>query len=150
MKSPIRPTDPDAIETARALTKAATGSLATLDADGHPHVTKIAVAWLDGPVTLVSDLSDHTKHLRADPRMSLLLGDAGAKGDPLNQPRMTLVGRARFVEKALRDAWLDKHPKAKLYIDFTDFHFVRFDVEAIHLNGGFGKAYRLTAADLEG
>ena len=51
-------------------------------------------------------------------------------------------------DDALRAHYLATHPKAKLYIDFADFNFVGFEVEAGHLNGGFGKAFRLTPADL--
>lgn len=147
-QNPIRDTNDEARQLARTLTQEArTGALATLAETGEPHVTRVATAWLDGPVTLVSDLSDHTRHMRRDPRASLLLGEPGAKGDPLTHPRITLVGAARFVEEPLRDAWLAIHPKAKLYIDFADFRFVRLEIGVAHLNGGFGKAFRLTPAD---
>jgi len=47
----------------------------------------------------------------------------------------------------LRDHYLNTHPKAQLYIDFSDFNFVRFEVMTGDLNGGFGKAYHLEASD---
>ncbi|MEO0388343.1 MAG: pyridoxamine 5'-phosphate oxidase family protein [Pseudomonadota bacterium] len=153
MIDPIRPTDAPARAEAQEIAKTARiAALGVLDAGGAPAVSRIAIAWIDGPVTLVSTLSEHTGAILADPRVSLLLGEAGPRGDPLNQARLTLFARAEAApadaRPALRSAWLAKHPKAKLYIDFTDFGFFRFHVTGASLNGGFGKAYRLTPADL--
>ena len=56
---------------------------------------------------------------------------------------------AEFVEKdSQRDHWLKGHPKAALYIDFTDFAFVRLRPVSALLNGGFGRAWRLAPDDL--
>ena len=62
--------------------------------------------------------------------------------------------RASFVDRAdpghadLRARWLADHPKAKLYIDFGDFGFVRLTPLSALMNGCFGRAARLTAQDL--
>lgn len=133
-----------------------TAALGVLGPDGAPVVTKIGIApGPDGaPLTLVSDLSPHTGALRRDPRASVLVEVAVSRGDPLNAPRLTMKTRATFLPRdsaereAARASYLRQNPKAKLYIDFGDFHLVRFTIEEAHLNGGFGKAYRLTAADL--
>lgn len=119
-------------------------------------VTRIAIARdrAGQPLTLISDLSQHTRALAADPRASLLVGEPGPKGDPLTHPRLTLQVNAVFVDRdlaqaeGLRDTYLAQHPKAQLYIDFADFRFVRFTVIEAHLNGGFGKAFSLTPDDL--
>ncbi|MEM7599720.1 MAG: pyridoxamine 5'-phosphate oxidase family protein [Pseudomonadota bacterium] len=155
---PIRPTDDGARALARGLMDDARfGAIAVTDPDTQsPSVTRIAIGTTpDGaPVTLISDLSSHTGALKANPRCSLLLGEPGPKGDPLTHPRITLDCRARFLMKgaagydALRDHYLATHPKSKLYIDFLDFNFVVFEVSDARLNGGFGKAFRLTPADL--
>ena len=155
---PIRPTDDDARALGRNLIDHARfGAIAVTDPDTQsPSVTRIAVGTTpDGaPVTLISDLSSHTTALRANPRCSLLLGEPGPKGDPLTHPRITLDCNAVFLLKgedgydALRDHYLKTHPKSKLYIDFLDFNFVLFDVIDARLNGGFGKAFRLTPTDL--
>ena len=52
------------------------------------------------PLTLISDLSDHTRALKADPRCSILVGEPGPRGDPLTHPRMTLLCTARFTDRA--------------------------------------------------
>ena len=156
--SPIRPTDDEARALACSLLAGARyGALGTLDpATGAPFVSRIALGLTpEGvPLTLVSTLAQHTRALAADPRASLLVGEPGPKGDPLTHPRLTVQARARFVGRqeaehvALRAHYLGTHPKATLYVDFADFAFVVFSVEAASLNGGFGKAYSLSAADL--
>lgn len=154
---PIRPTDDAARATAkRLLREAVTGSLATLDAaTGHPFASLVTVAPdSDGtPLILISRLSGHTANLTADPRAALLIAQAG-KGDPLAHPRITLVVKARPIARArpegarARTRFLSRHPKAALYADFADFGFFALDILRASLNGGFGKAYELTAGDL--
>lgn len=156
--NPIRDTDDEARALARQLIAAARfGAIGVLDpASGAPVVTRIAIGTTPegAPLTLISALAFHTGALRADPRCSLLLGEPGERGDPLTHPRVTLACRADFVPQGsarhdhLRAHYLATHPKAKLYVDFPDFSFVVFGVESAALNGGFGKAFRLTASDL--
>ena len=155
---PIRPTDDAARSLARSLIDGARfGALGVLDPEtGSPMVSRVAVACDPGgiPLMLVSDLSHHTRALRANPAASLLVGEPGGKGDPLTHPRLTIQAGARFVDRsgpdhgALRALWLARHPKAKLYVDFADFGFVRLVPGAAHLNGGFGKAFVLGPDDL--
>lgn len=155
--SPIRPTDDDARRMARDLMAGARfAALGVILPEGQPMVTRVAfgLSPAGAPLTLVSDLASHTGALRQNPACSLLVGEPGEKGDPLTHPRLTLLARAGFVGKsdagyeALAAHYLRDHPKAKLYIDFADFSFAVFKVDQAHLNGGFGKAFRLTATDL--
>jgi putative heme iron utilization protein len=154
---PIRPTDDEARALARGLVDgAAFAALAVLDAGGAPLVTRIGFGTApDGmPISLVSDLSLHTRAMAADPRVSLLVGEPGDRGDPLTHPRLSLQAQANLLGRdqpdhaALAEAWLARHPKAKLYIGFADFRFARFRVTGAFLNGGFGRAFRLTPEDL--
>jgi putative heme iron utilization protein len=149
---PIRPADDAARALARDLCGAARfGALGVIDPEtGGPMVSRVAVLWHGGAaLILVSDLSLHTVALRRDPACSLLVGEPGPKGDPLTHPRLTLMARAGMVDKAaVRADWLARHPKAALYYDFGDFRMWRLQVLHAHLNGGFGKAYRLTATDM--
>ncbi len=152
---PIRPTDDEARALARRLVAtAATAALAVILPDGMPQVSRIAFGR-DGagrPLTLVSDLAQHARAIAADPRVSLMVGEPGARGDPLIHPRLTIQARALPVPEPERPElariWLADHPKAQLYIGFADFRFLRFQVLGALLNGGFGKAFRLTPADL--
>ena len=158
----LRATDDEARALARSiLARSHHAALATLvpaaaGAAPQPMVTRVAIApGADGlPLMLISALSMHAKALRADPCLSLLLGDVVARGDPLAQPRLTLQGRARFLavsgpeRAALRQTWLAHQPKARIYADLPDFSFVALDLTEAFLNGGFGRAYILSAADL--
>jgi putative heme iron utilization protein len=150
---PIRPTDDEARALARSLIEGARfAALGVIDpATGAPMVTRVAlVPGPDGvPLSLISTLSAHTAALAQDPACSLLIGEPGPRGDPLTHPRLTLQARAEPADKAaLRAHYLQHYPKAQLYYDFTDFGVTRFAPVAGHLNGGFGKAYQLAAADL--
>ncbi len=158
MTNPIRPTDAEAIRLSKTLiSDAKFAALSYLDPDsGAPMVSRVAlVAGAKGePLSLMSDLSHHAKALQANPICSLLIGEPGDKGDPLTHPRLSLQAEAAFVRHgdpdhpALAKAFLTKQPKAQLYIGFGDFSLVRFNMLGAHLNGGFGKAYVLSATDL--
>ncbi len=155
VKAPVdpKPAHAEAVADAKRLMRLArTAALATLDpASGAPLTTLIGVASdFDGaPLFLMSTLSRHTGHLAADPRASLLLTDEPERGDPLNHPRITLNGRVQRAQGArVRARYLQRNPKAKLYVDFADFAFFRLDIEAVHFNGGFGRADALTPADI--
>jgi putative heme iron utilization protein len=155
--SPIHPTDNEARQITRDLiVNAQFGSLAVLHPDtGLPHVTRIAIGTTPSGtlLTLISDLSFHTKALRQNPNCSLLLGEPARNGDPLVHPRITIQCKTSFLTRDdpkhvdIRAHYLAGHPKSKLYIDFADFNFVLFNIQSANLNGGFGKAYELTAKD---
>jgi hypothetical protein len=120
-----------------------TATLATLTPDGAPFATLTTVATdYDGaPLLLLSALALHTRHLERDNRLSLLLAQAGGRGDPLTHPRLTLAGAiARTQDPAARARFLRRNPKAQLYADFADFSFWRMEPTIVHVNGGFARA----------
>jgi putative heme iron utilization protein len=155
---PVAAADAEARQLAQALLRDCShAALAWTDpATQTPGISRIAYG-LDPrgfPLTLMSALAPHFAALRAHPDCALMLGDPGAKGDPLTHPRLMLRARARFVaaddpgRAALRAHWLKGHPKAALYVDFADFAFVHLQPLSALLNAGFAKAYRLTPDDL--
>jgi len=156
-KDPFLPVDDEARGLAKRLMRTArSGALATNDAEsGMPFASLVQVGTdLDGsPVILTSQLSVHTRLLEADPRCSLLLSSSG-RGDPLAHPRLTLLAEAERLDresdegKNIRRRYLLQHPKGEVYVDFPDFGFWRLRVSSGSLNGGFGRAYRMTAEDL--
>lgn len=155
--SPINPTNNDARNLSVSLiAQARFCALAVLDpATNYPHVSRIALGTNpNGTVlSLISDLAFHTAALHQNPNCSLLIGEPETKGDPLIHPRITLQCKAQFLSRTQPDFtqtrahYLAQHPKAKLYIDFADFNFVLFTIQSASLNGGFGKAYELTAKE---
>ncbi|HUP61279.1 MAG TPA: DUF2470 domain-containing protein [Thermoanaerobaculia bacterium] len=93
------------------------------------------------PLFLISTMAIHTQNLVADPRASLLVMQSGAGADPLGSPRATLLGNAvriAEVSESLRAAYLERHPSARYWIDFSDFAFFRLDVTDVYFVGGFG------------
>ena len=155
---PVAAADAEARKLARDLVLGAShAALAVVDpSDGTPGISRIAfgLAPEGGFLTLVSALAPHHAALAANPSCALLLGEVGEKGDPLTHPRLMVKARATFIaaddpaRPALRARWLQDHPKAKLYVDFGDFAFVRLMPVSALLNGGFARAYRLSAGDL--
>ena len=155
--SPIRETNEEARRLGRMLLRGARyGSLAVIDTEtGFPAVSRALLGIdLDGvPVILVSDLAAHTAGLRNDPRCSIMTGEIG-KGDPLAHARITVFCNAEPVDRdgpdhaRIRSRFIARHRKAELYVDFADFRFFRLIPSSASLNGGFGKAYILSASDL--
>lgn len=131
---------------ARACRKA---TLATvLAGDGAPYASLVTVA-LDhdlSPILLLSGLSDHSRNIASDPRVSLLFDGTDGHANPQTGPRVTLMGRARRDDDPrLRDRFLARHPGAALYADFADFGFWRVEAERAHFVGGFGRAVWVAA-----
>lgn len=155
--SVLRETDGEARKLARTLLRSARyAAIAVLDpGTGFPFASRVLLGTdIDGvPVILVSGLSTHTRALDADRRASLLTGEPG-KGDPLAYARLTTQCLAEPVERdseihaRIRSRFLNRHAKAKLYIDFPDFRFFRLLPQSASLNGGFGRAYLLEGEDL--
>ncbi len=144
--------DYDPIWAARSLLRAArVGTLATVTAGGQPFASLVTPAvapdlsvWL-----LLSRLSEHTRHLLADPRCAVLVSSAPESINPQTAPRVTVTGVAEPIEDAAaRARFLAVHPYASLYADFGDFGMWRITVKEAMLVGGFARAHRLKAADL--
>lgn len=151
-KDPYQPLTDDARALmADIMDTAQFAALAVVREDGTPSVTRVAFSVDKDrlPVTLISDLSLHTKALRSGRACSLLVGEPGEKGDTLTHPRLTLHCVPQFVTREdagyadLRAWYLERRPKVKLYVDFADFNFVRFEIVDGLLNAGFGKAFRV-------
>jgi heme iron utilization protein len=154
---PVQPADAAALALTRDLLALGHAALAWTDPDsGTPGISRISFARdADaGLLTLISGLAPHFRALRTHPACALMLGEVGEKGDPLTHPRLMIQTRAAFVapddpaRPGMRDRWLQRNPKATVYIDLPDFAFVRLTPVAALLNGGFGRAHRIDPADL--
>lgn len=156
-ENPLRDQKPDEAlafepvgEAKRLLRTIRSGALATLNEAGAPFatLTQLATHYDGSPILLMSLLAAHTRQLERDPRCSLLLAQGG-RGDPLAHPRLTLEGRAaRATDRAARERFLRRNPKASLYADFADFSFWRLEIEGVHVNGGFARAADLRPEEL--
>ena len=98
---------------------------------------------------LLSELSEHTRHLHAEPRCSVLVAGAQADANPQTTPRVTVTGIAEVMnDAALKARYIAVHPYSSLYADFGDFALWRIRPANGLYVGGFGRAARLAAADL--
>ena len=142
---------PSDAELARTLTAGQRqATLCTLTADGYPYgsVVSYAVDGAGAPLMLISELAEHTANARGDDRVSMLIAAAAPRdGDPLGSARLTLLGRLRLADDPAtpRAAYLERHPYAAAYVDFTDFSFWRLEVEKCRFVGGFGHMSWVTA-----
>lgn len=125
-----------------------------------PYASLVLVAcdYDASPIFLISTLAEHTRNLQQDGRVSLLFDGTRGLKEPLTGARVTLMGRAQpSGDPALRRRYLSRHPDAKGYVEFSDFHIYRITVSAAHLVAGFGEIhwiagedYRLDTSGLEG
>jgi hypothetical protein len=148
-----QPAPAPAIEARRLLRAAAAATLATQQ-DGQPFASLVTPAMAPdlAPLLWLSTLSEHTRHLRAEPRCALLVQGPAAGPNPQTAPRVTLTGLAEPVPAAeaaaLKARWLARHPYAALYADFGDFALWRLRIGGALLVGGFARAIRLRQAEL--
>jgi len=134
-----------------------TGTLCTVAKEpaGYPYGSFVTFA-MDGadPVFFISELAEHTKNLRGDPRASLLVAEGG-QDDPLANGRVTLLGPCRKLDagatrESAKRAYLETHPNAGYYIDYKDFAFWRLEVEAVRYIGGYGRMSWVETGDWRG
>ncbi len=133
---------------ARCLVRAASSATLATSAAGQPFASLVTPAAAPDLSVLLwlSTLAEHTRHLAADPRCSLLFQGAATGPNPQTTPRVTLTGLAERVDDpALKARWLARHPYAAMYADFADFGLWRVVPEAALLVGGFARAQRLRA-----
>jgi hypothetical protein len=143
--------DDDAFEARKLLRAARSATLATATDGGQPFASLVIHACAPDLtiLLLISDLSEHTRHLKADPRFSLLAAGAPPDANPQTAPRITVTGLAEPVEDAgLKQRFLAIHPYASLYADFGDFRIWRLQPMAGWFVGGFARATRIRRDDL--
>ena len=123
------------------------GVLATLSArvEGWPFasVTPYAVTEGGEPLFLFSDLAEHTRNVRRDPRASLLIQDSAALADPQSGGRATLLGSVEAITDtdvaAATQRYLETHPHAADYLSLGDFRLYVLRVSHVRYVGGFGE-----------
>lgn len=156
--SPL-PATPDAAGQARRLMRGcdrATLATASVGRDGgdgagwpYPSLVLVAFDHDGSPLLLLSDLADHSRNLKADPRVGLLFDGTAGLAQPLTGARLSVLGRiAPTAEPRHRARFLRRHPDAAFYAGFKDFALYRVTVERAHLVAGFGRIHWLSASEL--
>jgi putative heme iron utilization protein len=143
--------DSDPAWEARKLLRAARGGTLATSLQGQPFASLVTPACAPdlSLLLLLSDLSEHTRHLRAEPRCSVLVAGPAESANPQTAPRCSVTGLAEVVaDAALKARYLAIHPYASLYADFGDFALWRVRPLGGLYVGGFARAARLHVADL--
>ncbi|HKW53960.1 MAG TPA: DUF2470 domain-containing protein [Stellaceae bacterium] len=137
--------------TARRLMRSVDRATLATSQDGCPYASLVLTA-LDhdaSPLLLLSDLAEHSKNLKREPRASLLFDGTAGRDDPLTGARVTVLGEAKPVDDArLLTRFTARHPSAAGYAGFADFHLYRLDIARAHLVAGFGRIHAIAAAAL--
>jgi putative heme iron utilization protein len=136
---------------ARKLLRGARAATLATSLSGQPFASLVTPATTPdlAVLLLLSDLSEHTRHLRAEPRCALLVAGVPQAANPQTAPRTTVTGLAeRIDDAALKARYLTVHPYAALYADFGDFGLWCIRPMGGLFVGGFARAARLRLADL--
>lgn len=149
---PETPGSPPAAIARRVMRQADRAVLSTLQPpEAWPYASLVLTA-LDAdatPLLLISALAQHTRNLAADPRVALLFDGTAGFAQPLEGPRVTVLGRAEPTGLPRHRArYLARHPDAELYAGFGDFALYRVVPVRAHLVAGFGAIHWLGAAEV--
>lgn len=126
-------------------------ALGTIAPDGAPHVSLVMLATAPdaSPLLFISRLAEHTRHIEADARVSLLVDATEGLTTPLAGERATVCGRAvPCDDAALLDRYVRYHPDAAEYRQFGDFRLWRVQVTRAHLVAGFGRIAWVDGSEL--
>jgi putative heme iron utilization protein len=145
-----------ATEARRWLLQATAATLCTraaeAEVEGWPFGSLVPFA-LDGdgtPLVLLSEIAQHTKNLRRDPRVSLFVADPAPPADAQASWRITVLGRARPIgEGELEEAharYCERVPSAPGYFGTHDFTYFAIVPVRVRVIAGFG-AIRWLPAD---
>ncbi|MGY0195967.1 pyridoxamine 5'-phosphate oxidase family protein [Leptothrix sp. BB-4] len=140
-------------------------ALGTLDEAGAPSLSMVPFAVLIGHadevggelalILHVSELAAHTRQMRQEPRVALLVtASEDAADTPQALPRVSLSATASFVEPGTdrharaSAAYLARFPQSELMTQLPDFQFVALMPTAVRHVAGFGAARSVDPADL--
>lgn len=149
------PTHAERVRTLISLTSIATLSTISRKHAGFPFGSLMPFAPDSSgrPTFLISNMAMHTQNLKADPRCSLFIGQAGADGDALGAARATIIGNAEPVSESdvagVRERYLARHENSRYWVDFSDFSFFRLQPIDLYYVGGFGVMGWVEAHDYE-
>jgi heme oxygenase (biliverdin-IX-beta and delta-forming) len=135
---------------ARRLLEIDRAALATLAADGAPYGSVVLVAPDERrrPLLLLSDLAEHTKNLKRDPRAALLFDGTSGLAEPLAGSRLTVMGRIAAAPEAALAHYVARHPAAAAWTQMADFRLYRLEPARAHLVAGFGRIAWLEVREL--
>lgn len=141
----------DAAWAAIKLLRASRAATIATVSDGQPFASLITPGSAPDRslLMLLSGLSPHTRHLRAEKRCSVMVMGAATSPNPQTAPRLSLSGTATpEPDPALKARWIALHPYAAFYAGLGDFQLWRFQGDTGQFVGGFASAHRFGPAQL--
>lgn len=127
------------------------GVLCTLSRkfNGHPFgsIAPYLVDHDGSLLILISTLAEHTRNIKYDCRVSLIVHDQNNL-DIQSQGRVTVVGEARQVmdKSRLGVRYLRHFPEAGYYFSMRDFSFYRIMPQTLRYIGSFGRIHWVAAS----
>jgi putative heme iron utilization protein len=122
-------------------------STLSLDVPGYPFGSVVPYC-ADGtgrPVIYISHIAQHTKNIKADPRVSLTIVESHSGDDEVqSRGRLTLIGDAAPVQQGERrtaERYFRHVPESRQYDQTHDFAFYRIDLVRLRFIGGFGQIH---------
>lgn len=131
--------------------------LATIDEDGFPNLSTLPFVWHEDAFwVLMSDLAPHTRQVKQNPTVELmLLEDEGQTSNIYNRARVTWRADVTRIERSdqraqdLFDALRARHGKIlDVLVQLPDFHLHRMVPGAGRLVNGFGRAFKIDGFEL--
>lgn len=129
-----------------------TGVLSTqsLSIKGYPFGS-VTPYWMteEGEIILyASDIAQHSRNMKADPKVSLCVFDA-EKDDSQANARVTILGEASVIGTECKEAedYYRLYPQALGYKNAHDFQFYRIVPTRVRYIGGFGEIHWFKAED---
>lgn len=126
--------------------------------EGAPFVSLTTTAPADDFSAFwlhLSRLAFHTRHIEADPRVSLMFWEeAGQERNPQTLARISLAGEAVRIDPASdqfaagKDSFLKRNPDSEMYFRLGDFTLYRVTVGYGRLVGGFGSIHTISPSHL--
>ncbi|KAG0367773.1 pyridoxamine 5'-phosphate oxidase-domain-containing protein [Gamsiella multidivaricata] len=111
------------------------------------------------PLMLLSHLQINVQNAKSLNRVSLAIRKLpveGERGNPMIDPRLTLLGHLVPLDAAKRDraakCFVEKHPEAKWWLPgsgFHDFKWYHLEIKEIYYVGGFGGIHYIGWIDTE-
>ena len=94
------------------------------------------------PVIQVAQISQHTRNMEADPKVSLIICESGVN-DVLTGKRLTLVGEAEKIEDAneIAELYYQFFPQGRDYLTAHPSVFFRIKPTRSRYIGGFAQAF---------
>ncbi len=125
------------------------GALGTINRDermeGWPFLSVVPFALDEHghPLLQMADIAQHTRNVKADARVSLLVQQPNLQDDPQRGWRITLLGKLAQVmpseEEDVLARFSEHVPAAHDYAKQHDFRLYRLRLQRVRYIGGFGR-----------